>query len=48
MREGFDSIQRTAAAIAKEVKDMAGFVLPGGVHEDFIGNLQARCVVVVS
>ena len=31
-----DSIQRTGALIAKEVKDTTVFVLPGGVHEDFI------------
>ncbi len=31
-----DPIQRTAEAIAEEVKDTTVFVLPGGVHEDFI------------
>ncbi|KAI0280038.1 Alpha/Beta hydrolase protein [Russula aff. rugulosa BPL654] len=31
-----DSIQRTGAVIAEEVKDTTVFVLPGGVHEDFI------------
>jgi len=31
-----DQIQRTAEAIAEEVKDTTLFVLPGGVHEDFI------------
>jgi acetyl esterase/lipase len=31
-----DSIQRTGAVIAEEVKDTTLFVLPGGVHEDFI------------
>ena len=31
-----DSIQRTGAVIAEEVKDTTLFVLPGGIHEDFI------------
>ena len=31
-----DQIQKTGAAIAEEVKDTTVFVLPGGVHEDFI------------
>jgi acetyl esterase/lipase len=31
-----DPIQKTAAVIAEEVKDTTVFVLPGGVHEDFI------------
>ncbi len=31
-----DPIQRTAAVIAEEVKDTTVFILPGGVHEDFI------------
>ena len=31
-----DSIQRAGAVIAEEVKDTTVFVLPGGVHEDFI------------
>jgi len=31
-----DQIQRTAEAIAEEVKDTTVFVLPGGIHEDFI------------
>jgi len=31
-----DPIQRTGAVIAEEVKDTTVFVLPGGVHEDFI------------
>jgi acetyl esterase/lipase len=31
-----DSIQKTGAVIAEEVKDTTVFVLPGGVHEDFI------------
>ena len=31
-----DQIQRTAEAITEEVKDTTLFVLPGGVHEDFI------------
>ena len=31
-----DPIQRTGAMIAEEVKDTTVFVLPGGVHEDFI------------
>ena len=31
-----DPIQKTGVAIAKEVKDTTVFVLPGGVHEDFI------------
>jgi hypothetical protein len=32
-----DSIQRTTAGIAEEVKDATVFIFPGGVHEDFIG-----------
>ena len=32
-----DPIERTGAVIAEEVKDTTVFVLPGGVHEDFIG-----------
>ena len=31
-----DSIQKTGTVIAKEVKDTTVFVLPGGIHEDFI------------
>jgi acetyl esterase/lipase len=31
-----DSIQRTGAVVAEEVKDTKVFVLPGGVHDDFI------------
>ncbi|KAF8489442.1 alpha/beta-hydrolase [Russula emetica] len=31
-----DPIRRTGAVIAEEVKDTTVFVLPGGVHEDFI------------
>jgi acetyl esterase/lipase len=31
-----DQIQKTGAVIAEEVKDTTVFVLPGGVHEDFI------------
>jgi hypothetical protein len=31
-----DPIQKTGAVIAEEVKDTTVFVLPGGVHEDFI------------
>ncbi|KAF8489444.1 alpha/beta-hydrolase [Russula emetica] len=31
-----DPIQRIGAVIAEEVKDTTVFVLPGGVHEDFI------------
>ncbi len=31
-----DQIQRTADAIAEEVKDTTVFALPGGIHEDFI------------
>ena len=31
-----DQIQMTAAAIAEEVRDTSVFVLPGGVHEDFM------------
>jgi acetyl esterase/lipase len=31
-----DPIQRTGAVFAEEVKDTTVFVLPGGVHEDFI------------
>jgi acetyl esterase/lipase len=31
-----DQIEKTAAAIAEEVNDTTVFVLPGGVHEDFI------------
>jgi hypothetical protein len=31
-----DPIQKTGAVIAEEVKDTTMFVLPGGVHEDFI------------
>jgi acetyl esterase/lipase len=31
-----DPIQKTGAVIAGEVKDTTVFVLPGGVHEDFI------------
>jgi hypothetical protein len=31
-----DQIQITAAAIAEEVRDTTVFVLPGGVHEDFM------------
>ena len=31
-----DPIQKTGAVIAEEVKDMMMFVLPRGVHEDFI------------
>jgi hypothetical protein len=31
-----DQIQRMAAVIAEQVQDMTMFVLPGGVHEDFI------------
>jgi acetyl esterase/lipase len=31
-----DQIEKTAAAIAEEVQDTTVFVLPGGVHEDFI------------
>jgi len=33
---GLDQIEKTAAAIAEEVQDTTVFVLPGGVHEDFI------------
>jgi acetyl esterase/lipase len=36
-----DPIQRTGAVIAEEVKDTTVFVLPGGVHEDFIGAFAA-------
>ncbi len=32
-----DQIQKAADAIAEEVKDTTVFVLPGGIHEDFIG-----------
>jgi acetyl esterase/lipase len=31
-----DPIEKTGAVIAEEVKDTTVFVLPGGVHEDFI------------
>ena len=31
-----DSIERAGTVIAEEVKDTTVFVLPGGVHEDFI------------
>lgn len=31
-----DSVQKIGAVIAEEVKDTTVFVLPGGVHEDFI------------
>jgi acetyl esterase/lipase len=31
-----DHIEKTAAAIAGEVQDTTVFVMPGGVHEDFI------------
>jgi hypothetical protein len=31
-----DPILTTAAAISEEVQDTTVFVLPGGVHEDFI------------
>ena len=31
-----DQIQATAASISEEVRDTTVFVLPGGVHEDFI------------
>ena len=31
-----DPIQKTGAVIAEEVKDTTVFVLPGGIHEDFI------------
>jgi acetyl esterase/lipase len=31
-----DPIEETGAVIAEEVKDTTVFVLPGGVHEDFI------------
>jgi acetyl esterase/lipase len=31
-----DHILRTGEAIAEEVKDTTVFVLPGGIHEDFI------------
>ena len=31
-----DPIQKTGAVISKEVKDTTVFVLPGGIHEDFI------------
>ena len=36
-----DPIQKTGAVIAEEVKDTTIFVLPGGVHEDFIGAFAA-------
>ena len=32
----FDHIQACAAAISEEVRDTTVFVLPGGVHEDFM------------
>jgi hypothetical protein len=35
-----DQIRPTSAAIAEEVKDTMEFVLPGGVHEDFIEALR--------
>ena len=31
-----DPIEKTGAVIAEEVKDTTVFVLPGGIHEDFI------------
>lgn len=34
---GVDSIQRTTAGIAEEVKDATVFIFSGGAHEDFIG-----------
>jgi hypothetical protein len=36
-----DSIQRTGAVIAEEVKDTTVFVLHGGVQEDFIEALAS-------
>jgi len=31
-----DHIEASAAAISEEVRDTTVFVLPGGVHEDFV------------